>query len=150
MKKKIILCLILLLTGVFSNAEPVKKPLNAVLYSAFIPGGGQIYNGKYIKAGIVVGVQSYLIGSAVYHHDKRSDYARRADQAISSTEIAAMESKRNEYRDLERNDYWWIGITAVLSIADAFVDAHLYDFEAQKEKVRLRFEDQQLQLEYRF
>jgi hypothetical protein len=34
------------------------NPTHAMLYSAFIPGGGQIYNHAYVKAGIVIGIQA--------------------------------------------------------------------------------------------
>ena len=132
------------------NAETEKKPTNAMLYSAFIPGGGQIYNGKYIKAGIVIGVQSYLITSAIYHIDKKDEYNRKASSATTINDRLYYESKRDGFRDMERNDYWWIAITALLSIADAFVDAHLSDFQAQRDKVHLRFDDQMMMFEYSF
>jgi hypothetical protein len=123
-----------------------KKPARAMLYSAFIPGGGQIYNGKYLKAGVVVGIQAYFVGASVYHDSKEDDYAKKAVSAALPSDRLFYEKKRDEYRDKQRSDYWWIGITAILSIADAFVDAHLYDYQEQKDKVRLRFEDKMLML----
>jgi len=60
------------------------------------------------------------------------------------------QTKRDQYRDDLRSDYWWIGMTVALSVADAFVDAHLSNYNSEKEKVRLKFEDKLLQLELKF
>ena len=49
-----------------------------------------------------------------------------------------------------KNDIWWLGITAGLSMLDAYVDAHLSDFESEKEKIRLRFSGDALLLQYNF
>ncbi len=150
MRIRIILIVLLLSATYLLCAESGKKPSHAMLYSAFIPGGGQIYNAKYIKAGIVVGVQSYLVTSAIYHHDKKDEFSRKASSATTINDKLYYESKRDSYRDRERNDYWWISITALLSIADAFVDAHLSDFDVQKDNVRLRFEEKMMIFEYSF
>lgn len=129
-------------------AEPkAQEPLKAMLYSAILPGGGQVYNHKYLKAGVVLGLQTYFLGSALYNDGKADDYAKKAKLADSAFERQLLEAKRDDYNERERSDYWWMGITAVLSIADAYVDAHLYDFDARKEKVRLIFEDKALLLQ---
>ncbi len=121
-----------------------------MLYSAFLPGGGQIYNKKYLKAGVVIGVQSYLISSSIHNDKKKDDYAKKAKLAVSASDRLIYEKKRDEYQDKQRSDYWWMGITAVLSIGDAFVDAHLFDYQDRKEKVRLRFEDKMFILSREF
>ena len=121
-----------------------------MLLSTVFPGGGQIYNHQYVKAGLVIGVQSYLIGSAIYHDHERDKYADQAHDAAGTAMQSYYEAKRVDYYERLRNDYWWIGITAALSVADAFVDAHLYNFDAEKNKVHLRFEDKKIQLQMRF
>lgn len=126
------------------------NPTHAMLYSAFIPGGGQIYNKAYVKAGVVIGMQSYLIGTALYHDAKLDDFK---DKASSSSDAYLKEHYRqraDEYKEKRTSDIWWIGITAALSVIDAYVDAHLADFESQKNKLRLRFEDETLALQIRF
>ncbi len=137
--------MILALSCVHAETQ-AKNPVHAMLYSAFIPGGGQVYNGKYLKAGVVVGIQAYFVGASIYHDGKQDEYAKKANSAVLASDRLFYEKKRDEYGDKQRSDYWWIGITAVLSIADAFVDAHLFDYQEQKEKVRLRFEDKMLML----
>ena len=69
----------------------------------FIPGLGQLYNGKYLKAvGFVVG------------------------QYIA---VNRFNEFKNEERIAMRNTYaWWIFGLSVLSILDAYVDAQLSTF----------------------
>lgn len=121
-----------------------------MLYSAFIPGGGQIYNHAYVKAGIVIGVQGYLIGSTVYHDAKVQDFKQKLKTTNDAYLQQRYRDQRDDYRARRTSDIWWMGITAALSVLDAYVDAHLADFDAQKQKLHLRFEDEQLKLQYQF
>jgi hypothetical protein len=135
----LLLIIILILLGLPLCAQNPKQPLRAMAYSAILPGGGQIYNGSYLKSGIVIGIQTYLIGTAIYHADRKQHFHQQNDLVNEKL-----------YRDELRNDYWWMGTTLVLSVADAFVDAHLYNFEQEKQKVHLKFEDKLLKLELKF
>ena len=140
MKYKLIILLPLMLLLINPiNAENTKIPMRAMFYSAIFPGGGQIYNGSYIKAGVVMGLQVYWISNAVYNYDQMKAFRNQHDYQNETL-----------YHDDLRSNYWWIGTTLVLSIADAYVDAHLYNFQKEKKKVHVKFEDKLLQLEYRF
>ncbi|PKN80489.1 MAG: hypothetical protein CVU48_01755 [Candidatus Cloacimonetes bacterium HGW-Cloacimonetes-1] len=150
MKRKILIVLALLIFTAVLPAQDTKSPTSAMLYSTVFPGGGQLYNHQYVKAGIIIGVQGYLVGSAIYHDQERDKYADKARDAAGTALQSYYEAKKVDSYEQLRNDYWWIGITAVLSVADAFVDAHLYNFDAEKNKVHLRFEDKKLQLQMRF
>lgn len=144
-------CLVMLIVCTSAlNATEGKNPTRAALYSAFVPGGGQIYNEAYIKAGIVIGVQGYLIGSVLYHDRKADDYSQLAAEAETPALAEIYRTRRNEYQEMRTSDFWWVGITMGLSILDAWVDAHLYDYEADKEKIHLLFEADKLKLEYHF
>lgn len=122
------------------------NPTHAMLYSAFIPGGGQIYNHAYLKAGLVIGLQSYLIGTAFYHDAKVDDYREKAQASSDPFTVQHNLDQAEEYKERRTSDIWWIGITAALSVLDAYVDAHLSDFEAQKSQLKLRFEDEKMNL----
>jgi hypothetical protein len=126
------------------------NPTHAMLYSAFIPGGGQVYNKAYVKAGIVIGVQGYLLGSTLYNDAKVQDYKKKITATDDAFLLQHYRDRRDEYREARTSDIWWMGITCVLSMLDAYVDAHLHDFEAEKGKLHLRFEDEHLQLKYHF
>jgi hypothetical protein len=146
--KNILILLVLLSLAAALGAEDTRSPYRAMLYSAVFPGGGQLYNRQYLKAGAVLGVQGFLIGSAIYHDGKRDDYRRLAASAADGLQQQEYEALADDYRGRLNNDIWWIGITAALSMIDAYVDAHLYDFDLQKEKLRLRFEETTLLLSY--
>lgn len=139
---------LLLAQGLFAKTEP--RVYRAVAYSALVPGGGQIYNQQYIKAGVVIGIQGFLIGSAIYHDGKRDDFKALADQSIDPIEAQQYLYQSKEFRDKLRSDYWWMGITMALSMIDAYVDAHLWDYDAQRDRIHLKFEDNKLQLQYPF
>lgn len=130
-------------------AEDVKSPRQAMIYSLVLPGGGQYYNGQYIKSGVVIGAQIYLGGSAFYHHTKRKDHFDKAMASEGALRTYHL-NKRRDYADKLRNDFWWMGIVSFLSIADAMVDAHLSNYEAQRRRVYLKFEDQTIIGEIRF
>ncbi len=120
-----------------------------MLYSALVPGGGQVYNGAYLKAGAVVGVQSFLIANTIIQDNKARDakrLMRDADPAMEGFYKAEYET----HKEARNSNIWWIGVTTVLSMIDAYVDAHLVDFEERKEGLRLRFEDDMLTLRYKF
>ena len=147
--KHLVFLLIILLVTASIKAEESKSPQRAMLYSLFIPGGGQYYNEQYVKSGIVFGVQSYLAGSAIYHQSKRKDHSRQAMDTEGELQTYHR-NKRDEYADKLRNDFWWMGIVSFLSIADALVDAHLSNYEAQKQKIYIKFDEQVLTWEIYF
>ncbi len=77
--KKIIATLIVLICAGMVLGETTKNPNKAALYSVIFPGGGQLYNHSWWKAGAVIGVQSYLISAAIYNQDKQEDYKKLAE-----------------------------------------------------------------------
>jgi len=147
MKKISILCLILMLAlSCFAEEVLNKKPMKAAALSIFIPGGGQLYNEAYLKFGIIAALEGSLIGLTLYHHFKAEDY-------YTNYEATADELYYDKYTDYyyrKQNDLWWLGVTIFLSTIDAYVDAHLFNFEAEKRKIYLRFDGETLGLRYDF
>lgn len=149
MKKLLALCLILAgLSSAFAQAKRV--PTRAVLYSAAFPGGGQLYNRAWLKAGLVMGVQGFFIGSAIYHGGERNYWRDLAENTHDPFLQEQYLARSRDFGNELKNDIWWLGITAGLSMLDAYVDAHLSDFESEKEKIRLRFSGDALLLQYNF
>lgn len=149
MKKLLALCLILAgLSSAFAQAKRV--PTRAVLYSAAFPGGGQLYNRAWLKAGLVMGVQGFFIGSAIYHSGERNYWRDLAENTPDPFLQEQYLARSRDFGNELKNDIWWLGITAGLSMLDAYVDAHLSDFESEKEKIRLRFSGEALLLQYNF
>ncbi|MFO7660343.1 MAG: DUF5683 domain-containing protein [Candidatus Cloacimonadaceae bacterium] len=142
---------LLLLLGSLNAVEYDKNPYRAMLYSAALPGGGQIYNQAYVKAAVVAGLQAYLIGTALHHNERKDHYQELMNNSvIGEQDYLIFKQQRDGYRDDLRSDYWWMGTVLVLSVADAFVDAHLYNFNQEKDKIKIRFEDKMLQVSYHF
>jgi hypothetical protein len=142
---------VLVIFPVLQAVEYTKQPYRAMLYSAVLPGGGQLYNEAYLKTALVAGLQAFLISLAVSDAGKVNDYQDLMQEHLSDPGLYEQyKSRRDDYKEELRSDYWWIGTVLVLSVADAFVDAHLYNFKQEKQKVLLRFSDRSLQLQYRF
>ncbi len=122
------------------------KPGRAALYSAILPGAGQIYNKKWIKAPIVWGLEGTAIVLIGYYGNlhKTFDLAYKGlkrgeiTEALGYTDADALGEVRDELK--QYRDYSIIGLAAahVLNIADAFVDRHLLEFDVD-EDISLKF-----------
>ena len=124
-----------LLDGVIcyeSETEP--NPGRATLYSALLPGLGQIYNGEYFKVPIYWGC---LLGSAHFLMNNNTNYKRfkrihnEASMENNSSPISAETAKW--YRDVYRRyrDYAVVATAAfyLLQVLDANIFAYMHDFE---------------------
>ena len=106
-----------------STATEPKSPKKAVAYS-IIPGGGQLYNGKKIKAALMFGAQFWMLYK---FQTNRSAYNLWDDGSYMKP--------REYYRD-NRNKYaWYSTFVYIYNLADALVDSHLSDFDEKDEKV---------------
>ncbi len=99
---------------------PTRSPGKAVLLSALIPGGGQVYTGHWWKAALVAPAEVTLGYLAVQEH-------------IAAT--AALSDGREEdyetHRDRRATYLWWTGAVVAFSMADAYVSAQMYMFDRQ-------------------
>ncbi len=132
MRRSVVLFLISAL--LFSlKAEIGEQNHKVPLFLSFIfPGGGQIYNGRYFKAGIYAALEGVLIYGAVKQNQRMED---AKDDLKYFRNIGDFE-KINEYEYYvntytnERNNFIWMSAAAVLlSAGDAFVDSHFKSFK---------------------
>ncbi len=88
-----------------------KSVTTAVLLSCFLPGGGQFYNEKYVKGIFFGGVEIFTGYMAFrnYLDYRRTNSERRFEESFSYS-------------------FYFLGMW-LYSIADAYVDAQLYNFE---------------------
>jgi hypothetical protein len=123
--------------GILDTNE-VQHPLKAALYSSILPGLGQVYNKSYWKAPLVFS-GFLLLGHYIDLNNYRYLYFRNAllahidedPNTIPPINLSMETSSRNadlyrRYRDLS------IILTTAfyfLNIAEAYVDAHLQDFD---------------------
>ncbi len=102
-----------------------------MLRSGLIPGWGQAKNGKWLKALFVVGLEGLFFERLWFEYD-RIDYYRERAHALPADEEAkrAYYWSKVERHRMHRRDYiWWTSLVVLLAMGDAFVDAHLRDFD---------------------
>lgn len=97
-----------------------KSPGKAVLLSALVPGGGQVYNGDWWKTLIIAPAELGLAYFAVQDH-------RSAGAALAAGDTSRYESLRDRRNAL----LWWTGAVVAFSMADAYVSAQMYAFDRQ-------------------
>ncbi len=126
-----------------TSASYIRSPLKASLYSAIFPGLGQLYNKKYIKAPIVLGIIGTGIGFIKYYDTqyKRYHKAYLAELSGLPHEFSGIDGMTpqvlaNAEDSERRNRDYAIVLTAlayILNIVDAAVDAHLSIFDKDKD-----------------
>ena len=93
----------------------VKSPTGAMIRSIIFPGWGQLYNKKYFKAVLAFGAEIGLLTNSIYLNQKYK---------ASKTEL-----EREFYINNRNLSNWYLLGVILFSMADAFVDAHLSDFD---------------------
>lgn len=123
----------------------VKKhsPTKAAIFSAIIPGAGQIYNKKYWKVPVIYG----LMGTAAFFmitnrselqkYKEDLNYATDTDSATVPIHFPNTSTQNLvAYRDFHKQnrDYALLamGLVYALNIIDATVDAHLFEFNVNQ------------------
>ncbi len=106
-----------------------KSPWGAVLRSTVIPGFGQFYNESYYKIPIIWGLGAWFVYGWVQNNDK---YVTNKNLFIDiGQEI--YKSKRDFYRDQRDNFTIYLVLLYLLNLVDAYVDAHLFDFNVDED-----------------
>jgi len=103
----------------------MQNPTTALFKSMLLPGWGQLGNHSYIKAGIIIVLESWLIGTAIINGIDASDYNDKYNQAVELVDKRYYYSLYEQSRDSRNKYIWFAGITIFLSMFDAYVDAHL-------------------------
>jgi hypothetical protein len=144
--KKLFFIFFLLCFSLGYGFDLPKKPMRSAFYSLIIPGGGQYYNENYWKFGGVVAIEGYFIARTIYHQLEANSHYDKYRKSLLQTDY---QNYLHYYYEV-KNDYWWLGTTIVLSMIDAYVDAHLFNYDANKEKINLKFFDKKISLEFKF
>lgn len=119
----------------------IKNPLQASLYSAIIPGLGQIYNEQYWKAPLVWGLIGTGVGVSVHYNSRYHHYRDAFVAELDGNEhIYSGIFDKNRLGaiqdDMRRNRDYAIALTILayaLNILDATVDAHLYEIRRDRD-----------------
>ena len=120
----------------------IKIPKRAGLYSAILPGAGQVYTKKYWKVPIIY---AGLITSAYYIKENHSLYdlykqtyinrweGNRTDEFTNRYTDANLLTLTEHYRRNTEVSALLFTLTYVLNIVDASVSAHLFDYDVSKD-----------------
>ncbi|MBC7425829.1 MAG: hypothetical protein H7321_04770 [Bacteroidia bacterium] len=133
----------------FTNKDSIiihntHSPTKASIYSAVLPGLGQVYNKKYWKTPIILVGLGALTYFTVYNANETrlrqqtlnailsNDSGNVAFNRFGNSSVALLKSDRNFYR--KNRDIGIIGIIGLyaINILDAAIDAHLYGFNVDK------------------
>ncbi len=108
-----------------SDSISLPDPTGAMLRSLILPGWGQFYNGKWFKGILIGGAEIGFLTNAIV-----------LNQYLQSAET---EIDRNYYWENRNLSIWLLGATILYSMADAYVDAHMADFEASPDLSMVTF-----------
>jgi hypothetical protein len=109
------------------------------------PAWGQLTNGKPKKAAVQFSVQTYLLTRIVIETRRAGQAERDADWLRSTGEeglegeIGLAESRAEDHYKRRRDLFFWWILAAFYGAMDAYVDAHLGDFEKELEDGRTLF-----------
>lgn len=134
-----------------------QNPTKALFKSLIIPGWGQVGNGRYLKAAVVVGLDTWFVGAAI-HYDRRASELKKKYEAATTRDSRNMYYGAYEDRRQERTKYlFFLGVTTLVSIFDAYVDAHLSGSPIARDEKEISFQvgpelgsGLRAQLSYRF
>jgi len=129
-----------------------KSPLKAVLLSAALPGLGQYYNESYWKLPIVALVGGYFGYTIIDQNNKFLDYKQQYVSSQTAQNPGGNQqllTLRNFYKDQRDKFIFYFGIFYVVNLVDAYVDAHLYDFDVS-DKIMVGFTPAKINLKINF
>jgi hypothetical protein len=113
-----------------------KSPWGAVARSAVIPGWGQFYNESYWKIPVIWGTAAWFVYNWVDNNNLYNDYK----SLYQSSESEYYRRLRNFYRDQRDKFTIYLGLLYLLNLVDAYVDAHLFDFNVNENVGRNDFQ----------
>ncbi len=111
-----------------------KSPTGAMLRSMAIPGWGQFYNEAYWKIPIVWAG----LGAFAYAWKWNNDKVNYYDDLYHSEHESGYYELREFYRNQRDLNTVFFIIVYVMNVVDAYVDAHLFDFDIHENRFTLQ------------
>lgn len=103
----------------------IQTPTVALFKSMLVPGLGQIGNRRFIKAGIFIGLETWFALKAVHYGQQAHGFRAQYDAATDVDVKLAVYQLYRDRRDSRNKFIWFFGLTTLVSMFDAYVDAHL-------------------------
>ncbi len=107
-----------------------KSPWGAVLRSAILPGWGQFYNESYWKIPVIWGGTTALVLGWIDRNKLTQQYRDLYYQTVvKGAPDNDYKRLREFYKDQRDLFAVFIGLAYFVNLVDAYVDAHLFDFD---------------------
>jgi len=113
-----------------------KNPRVAMFSSLLVPGLGQLYNERGLWALVAAGVQFGFLADVVIQQRLTNRYRALKNIPLDADATDAEKEQQQAYevlfllhRDNRIQSTWLLGLTMILSAAQSYVDAHLFDFD---------------------
>ena len=119
--KRVVLISMILTVQLFSqDSSEVKTPKKALTHS-IVPGGGQLYNEKPVKAALMMGAQVWMLYQFSSNRSRYNGWESRDPYS------------KEYYRDNRNKFAWYSAFVYLYNLADALVDSHLAGFDEDEE-----------------
>ena len=126
-----------LLQDTLAVARSSRSPALATVFSTIVPGSGQIYAERYWTLPLIWGfgywfVRQYIATDRKYD-EWRVTYSERLASEVSGPNVDYAKYVRDFYRDQRDSFAFYLALTYVLNIVDAYVGASLYNFDVSED-----------------
>lgn len=113
-----------------ADQQAMKSPALATLMSAVVPGSGQIYAERYWTLPLIWGFGYWFVRQYISQDSKYNEWREKYSQSLAKgAEDAYAKYVRDFYRDQRDSFAFYLALTYVLNIVDAYVGASLYNFD---------------------
>jgi hypothetical protein len=111
--------------------HPRHSPALAMGLSALLPGAGQVYNRSFWKVPVIAGLGGYFVYEFFKNNRTYKDYRDQYQESLltNPARSSRLLSLREFYKDQRDSFGWYFFILYFVNIADAYVDASLFEFD---------------------
>jgi hypothetical protein len=115
-----------------SGFQMTKSPMLALGLSAILPGAGQIYNEQLWKVPILYAMLGGFGYGAYIQNQRYREAVGNLSKAIeekNANDERTWRRSRDFFRDDRDKWYIYLGLAYVANLIDAYISAHLFDFD---------------------
>jgi hypothetical protein len=120
-----------------SDERNAKSGNLAMLFSAILPGSGQIYAHRYYTIPLIWGFGYYFYSKYKKADDNYGKYKALYSQSLTDSTQMSFQSSykalREDWHNFRDEMGVYLALTYILNIIDAYVGATLYDFSVSDE-----------------
>ena len=123
-------------TSITLATPATKSTAVALILSAVLPGAGQAYTESYWKVPVFLGLGTYFVAQWISNNNRAKDYRLLYEQSVTAENPRGNStylSARDFYKRERDTFTWYFFIMYLANLADAYVDAALYDFNVSED-----------------